>query len=1093
MAPTLPSERRTPADWALVNDVCDRFEAVLRKGIHPSVSDGLAAVPEYLRGDLAKELADLSAQFPLQSADEANLQIEDGENPPRGSLFSRFDLKDYVGCGGFGFVFLAVDKKNGRTVALKIARSEIAADFSLRALFLREVKTARNLEHPNLATVLDACEFTDAACIVSEYEPGLNLKQKIRDASQPLDCRWAAWVIWNLAHGIQAAHEAGVIHCDLNPGNIIFGGPDGSIPKVLDFGIAKVLGEPSELSRTGELFGTPGFIAPEQATGRRATVDGRTDVYGLGAVLYACLTGSPPFQAENAIEILTQVLRDDVLQPGHRRRGIPPDLEAICLRCLQKIPHKRYPSVAALREDLRRFLDGRPTLTRPPGKLAHAIQWTRRHPAWASSAVAATAFLVVGLGSLIWHNAALYLLNKDITESNGKLDKANSDLQNQRDRANSRARRERLGAYAAGIRQAAVLLERSSLPDFWKQMDRWIPSNDEEDIRGWEWHYLRKQAEPEKAKAIWSIIGSVNAIDCCPKGKIFAEGGSDKTVRLIDICSGKEIGAPLVHPGEVVQVQFSPNGDSLATACVDGVLRVWSIGGGSPLELRGHQGAVLAIAYSPDGHFLATGGSDKTIRIWNLNDNACAGRVIAKVEFEAATIAWMKNSKSLVVGIKVGGTIEQYDVENGRMLNHKEIFGVVSKVIVCSSKILISVFENGAVQVWDLSGDVSAEWRPLGSIRGNADRINNAAISADGKWLGLAREGRSEIWQVDSLEKWATFIVKHKRELGLCFSPDGSLLVTGGSDGGVRLWKNERQNKIKGMKRYPIPDAICRFENAGDSRFRAGSDQGRFINIPWKDNDKRSFSGSLEKERIFWSLDNRAFIYGESGSIKLRVNDSGDLQYVNSGPALSRLPWPFHESLKLSPAGTWVACHSEKEIHIIGLEDRMENRTINCSSKVYHIACSSKYVAASISDENRVLVWERLTGTQIWEFPCSGRAQLLTFSPDSQSLAIGFPGFIRNMSLLNGSEIARTDNHGWEFNAIVFSPNGRTMGSAGWDGVVRLHQSETGENLLEFNESQGPVRALAFSPDGVCLVGATSTGYGNLTSTISVRDTTPDD
>jgi tetratricopeptide (TPR) repeat protein len=315
-----------------------------------------------------------------------------------------------------GVVYMARQVVFNRLVALKMIGSRLVRP-EWRSRFQDEAVALARLDHPNIVRVIDMGEHLGLPYFTMEFVSGGNLDQKVNGT--PLPPEKAADFVRVLAQAMQAAHEAGVVHRDLKPGNILLApvaapkasaGPEEGIelgtPKITDFGLARFLDDDSHQTRDGVVMGTPSYMAPEQADGRVALIGPRTDVYALGAILYELITGRPPFKGETVQATLDEVRRDDPVPPRRLRRTCPRDLETICLKCLEKHPHRRYPTAAGLADDLGRFLRGEPTLARPAGRLERLVKWGRRRP---SQAALVGVLLLAALGAVV---AVLYHIHQ---------------------------------------------------------------------------------------------------------------------------------------------------------------------------------------------------------------------------------------------------------------------------------------------------------------------------------------------------------------------------------------------------------------------------------------------------------------------------------------------------------------------------------------------------------------------------------------------------------------------------------------------------------------------------------------------------------
>jgi hypothetical protein len=319
-----------------------------------------------------------------------------------------YEIVRELGRGGMGVVYQARQTKLSRPVALKmiLAGSHAGADDLAR--FQTEAEAIARLRQPNIVQVYEVGEHEGKPYFSLEFCGGGSLENKL--GGTPLPPKEAASLVETLARAMQAAHEQHVIHRDLKPANVLLA-EDGT-PKITDFGLAKKLDEAGQTA-SGAVMGTPSYMAPEQAGGK--AVGPLADVYALGAVLYECLTGRPPFKGPTAMDTILQVAAEEPVPPTQLQPGTPRDLETVCLKCLQKEPSRRYASACALADDLRRFQDGEPIVARPVGRLERAWKWARRRPAAAALlAVSVLAGLAL-VGTVGTAAAVIYGKNQDLT------------------------------------------------------------------------------------------------------------------------------------------------------------------------------------------------------------------------------------------------------------------------------------------------------------------------------------------------------------------------------------------------------------------------------------------------------------------------------------------------------------------------------------------------------------------------------------------------------------------------------------------------------------------------------------------------------
>ena len=290
-----------------------------------------------------------------------------------------FEILEELARGGMGVVFKARQTSLNRTVALKMMLFGGWGGAEATQRFRTEAAAAA-LEHPHIVRVLHLGEHDGQPFIAMQYVAGRSLADALRD--RPLPAGDAAQCVATIARAIEFAHGRGILHRDLKPSNILLD-PDGT-PHVTDFGLAKFVSSETTLTGSCQTLGSPNYAPPEQAT-HGADVDARSDVYGLGAILYHALTGRPPFHGQSPADVLVQVRERPPVPPCQLDPGLPRDLETICLKCLEKEPAKRYPTAQALADDLDRFLNHEPIHARPVTRLERTIRWCRRKPALATA------------------------------------------------------------------------------------------------------------------------------------------------------------------------------------------------------------------------------------------------------------------------------------------------------------------------------------------------------------------------------------------------------------------------------------------------------------------------------------------------------------------------------------------------------------------------------------------------------------------------------------------------------------------------------------------------------------------------------------
>jgi mono/diheme cytochrome c family protein len=375
------------------NDVIDklmlRWEAARQQGQDPRPEELCAEHPQLIP-QLRQRIHAVQAMERVlgvnQRDPEATVKLPGAGVGTDGDLLPQvpgYEIVRVVGQGGMGVDYQARQRGLGRTVAVKMI-SGLRLGPAQVARFRTEAEASARLQHANFVQIFEVGQVNGRPFFSMEYVDGGSLAQHLsRTRPGP---RQAAELVRTLAQAIHTAHACGIVHRDLKPSNVMLSAA--GIPKIADFGLAKRLDDDAGHTRTGEVLGTPSYMAPEQAAGQLERIGPATDVYALGAILYELLTGRPPFQGTSPLDSLRLVTTQEPVAPSRLAPSTPPDLEAICLKCLEKAPAARYASGRDLAEDLGRFLNGQPVTARRIGSVRRAWKWVRRHPQGATLAVA---------------------------------------------------------------------------------------------------------------------------------------------------------------------------------------------------------------------------------------------------------------------------------------------------------------------------------------------------------------------------------------------------------------------------------------------------------------------------------------------------------------------------------------------------------------------------------------------------------------------------------------------------------------------------------------------------------------------------------
>jgi serine/threonine protein kinase/Tol biopolymer transport system component len=959
-----------------------------------------------------------------------------------------YELLDEIARGGMGIVYRARQSALNRVVALKVLPGAVFPSPQSRQRFLREAQTAASLHHPGIVTIHEIGEHLGQPYIAMEWVDGASLTERLSKGNIPP--KSAAEILRSIALAIAHAHERSVVHRDLKPANILIRGE--AEPVVTDFGLAKFTQSGATLTLDGTTIGSPGYMPPERIRGLRdeAGVSVTEDVYGLGAILYHCLAGRPPFVADSIASVMALTQTEDPLPPQLLNPSIPRDLQTICLRCLEKSPSQRYASAAELAAELGRFLSGEPIVARPLGWPQRLWRRSRRHPLIAVLSVALAVSIISGTTASLfaWRTA----------------------------RQQSEARR--VALYSSNVTAAAAAMNEGHPARARALLDAAAPADGESDLRGPEWFTLKHLLRPQEVSSTQAHAHILTSLSWHPDGTRLLSASHDGSIKLwhCDSAGRLDSGTTLVPAGtpRINSIQWLPDGSAFLAAEARSIVRLRQPEISAPLwEIAGQSfslstdGTTMAVSTSGPFYYDEIGA----VSLWRMNYLAKPEQLETFPQ-KARAVALSPGARFLAMS-RAGG--RGADDENGVWLFDLQNRATQPRLLPTpgsvwslrfspdNSQLLAAPFVSGKVDVlrFDTATGNPLPVSPGGTLRPTSISFargrGQVVVSTTDRHLRTLEPdgGTSDLSAAHENEIWCSAI-----------QPQQKWLASGDKDGTLKIFP------------FPLPKpalgALSRFPHFRYAPISFSPDSSAMMLVPS-------------------AMDAPALLHRTDGAPSQTLPKRGVATGLDSSGNL--VEWISSENRIVSGDHSWSLpkrTHGVRQHPYLTADGRffflidetghatrvnLTNGAIADAGKLLsaNAEAAGEFICASVSHDGRraaIATWKVLA-VHDFESGTTRRfsndphwARDIAFSKDGTLMTTaGIDGNIVLRALPSGEIHAVLKGHIEEASAVTFSPDGHTLVSSELGHGLRFWRLDTLREVLHLPLPDSG-DALRFSPDG---------------------------